>query len=109
MIGKGSAVRIVLFVVAALLVWRFTAPQDNTSEETELLRRLDEEKKTCLWRKGLESDGVLGDRETFSTFNCPLRDREETYPRDLCTVHVLYLNHTARTFMARTPADTTSR
>ena len=106
--GKTSLLaRVALFVGALLLTWRLLSTRDNTKEDKYLLQQLDEEKKACLWRKGLENDRLLGDERTFSTFNCPVG--QEAYPSDLCTVHLVYLNHTERAVMARTPAATTSR
>ena len=98
--------RIALVVTATLLVWRVYEDSDTPSRESELLRRLEDENKACLVRKGLDSSEVLGGDLTYSTLNCPLG--EEAYPRDLCTVHVIYLNHTERRFVARTPTQTTS-
>ena len=105
--GKVSAAKLALLVVAAMLLWRFNAINDTSLEDTELQSRLESEKRTCLWRKGLEENRILGDRSTFSTFNCPVG--LEAYPQDLCTAHVLYLNHTERKFVARTPSDHSSR
>lgn len=105
--GKAPVTKIVLLVAATLLIWRIYVGNDASEEEKELLRQLEDEKKMCLWRKGLESSSVLGDEQSFSTFNCPLG--EEAYPPNLCTAHVIYLNHTEKRFVARTPSDLTSR
>lgn len=108
--GKATAAKVCLLVAAALIIWRLLGSHRTTSEEEELSNRLEEEKKLCLWRKGLDSSRLLGNDQTFSTFNCPLGTGQEVvYPRDLCTAHMLYLDHTERRFVARLPADVASR
>lgn len=106
MCRKVPVTKAALFVTVTLLLWRLFGDRDRTAEE-ELLTRLEEEKKTCLWRKGLEGGGVFGDDHTFSTFHCPVG--EEAYPRNLCTAHFIFLNHSEKRFVARTPTDLTSR
>ena len=107
--GKATAAKVCLLVAAALLIWRFNGNHRTILEENELLDRLEEEKKLCLWRKGLDSSRLLGNDQTFSTFNCPLGTGQEIYPRDLCTAHMLYLDHAEQRFVARLPADVASR
>lgn len=69
--------------------------------------RLEEGKKACLWRKGLGFDSTLGDESTYSTFNCPAG--HEAYPHDLCTAHLVYLNHSDKSFGARMPTSSSIR
>ena len=107
MVGKSSLAKIALLVGALLLVRHFYLTKDSSGGDEVLMQRLEDERRACLWRKGLETGRVLGDRQSFSTFNCPVG--QEAYPHDLCTAHLLYLNHTARSFVARTPAAETGR
>ena len=107
LVGKVTVTKIAVLFGAILILWRLYGSWEPPAQSEKLLKRLEEEKRACIWRQGLETGRVLGDRQTFSTFNCP--QGQEAYPRDLCTAHILYLNHTERKFVARTPADLTSR
>jgi hypothetical protein len=108
--GKAAAAKVGLLVAAAILIWLMYGDHRTTPEEKELVERLEEERRLCLWRKGLDSSRVLGNDQTFSTFNCPLGTAgQDAYPRDLCTAHMLYLDHTEKRFVARLPADVASR
>ena len=103
----GRLAKALMVTVAILLVWRFYFTRDSSDEDETLSHRLEDEKKACLWRKGLEPGRVLGDQQSFSTFNCPVG--QEAYPSNLCTAHLVYLNHTDRAFVARTPAASAGR
>ena len=107
MVQFGRIAKVVVLTVAGVLVWRYYFTRDPSKGDVDVLQRVEEERKACLWRKGLESGRVLGDERTFSTFNCPVG--QEAHPSDLCTAHLVYLNHTERAFVARTPAPTTDR
>ena len=105
---KAAVTKVALVVAGALLLWHFYLDRDTTSPigEEELVR-LEKEENACLWRKGLEAGSVLGDEHVFSTFNCPVG--EDIYPQGLCTTHLVFLDHSEKRFVARTPADMTSR
>ena len=105
--GKATVTKAAIFAGAVLLVWRLYACWGADDGDEKLLKRLEDGRRACVWRQGLEAGRVLGDRQTFSTFNCP--QGQEAYPQDLCTVHVLYFNHTERKFVAKTPNDMKSR
>jgi hypothetical protein len=107
MVQFGRLAKATVLSVAALLVWRYYLTWDTSDGDVDLLQRLEDERKACLWRKGLESSRVLGDGHTFSTLNCPVG--QEAHPSHLCTAHLVYLNHTEKAFVARTPAASTTR
>ena len=107
MVQLGRLAKATVLSVAALLVWRYYLTWDTSDGGVDLLQRLEDERKACLWRKGLESSRVLGDGHTFSTLNCPVG--QEAHPSHLCTAHLVYLNHTEKAFVARTPAASTTR
>lgn len=108
MCRKVPVTKTALLVTGTLLLWRFFLDRDTTVRPSEEeLTRLEKEKNACLWRRGLEAGSVLGDDHVFSTFNCPVD--EDTYPRGLCTAHSVFLNHSEKRFVARTPTDLTSR
>ena len=80
-----------------LLLYHFTQPlpcwlPGERSRSTETAGR-------CLLQQGLEESGYLASDKVFSHFACPLGGPR--YPRNLCTISPVFLNHSARSFVAR--------
>ena len=93
--------------LTACLLGQVARDYGRPIEDSQPLARLEEEKKRCLLRRGLDSSGVMENNETYSSLLCPSGDG--VYPADLCTVRSIYLNHDARKFVARVPPEMTSR
>ena len=100
-------IKLALFAILALLLWQVCRDYGTPREENKLLVALEAETRRCLLRRGLDSSGVLGSNVTYSTLFCPKGDG--VYPRDLCTAHTIYLNHSERRFIARTTLEMASR
>ena len=104
---KLTVIKLALIAILALLLWQVYRDYGAPREDNKLLAVLEEETRRCLLRRGLDSNGVLGSNVTYSTLFCPKGDG--VYPRDLCTAHTIYLNHSERRFVARATVEMTSR
>ena len=72
----------------------------------DLLLQLEKERKNCLYRQGVDLSGRLApSNDTHSQFSCGARQ----YPASLCTVNLLYLNHSDRRFVTRVKDSYTAR
>ena len=74
-------------------------------EKKEVRVLLERERKRCLFKQGADPGGYLGDSSAHSEFRCaPGR-----YPSGLCTISLLYINHSERRFVARGKGEHVSR
>ena len=58
---------------------------------------LERELDRCIHQQGPDPGGRFGEKDVVSRFVCP----PGGYPAGLCSVGPLYLNHTAKKFVAR--------
>ena len=88
-----------------LLLWLIYNSLIAPVEQQEARVLLERERKRCLFKQGADPGGYLSDNSAHSEFRCaPGR-----YPSGLCTVSLLYLNHSERRFVARAKGQHASR
>ena len=105
------ATKLALAITATALVWQLYSQYGIQSREKEFIRLLNEERESCLVTKGLPSNGVMGTSATYSSLHCPVQVGlgDAAFPKELCTAHVIYLNHSEQKFVVRMPVELTSR
>ncbi len=96
-----ALLKLTLVLCSLLLLWLgFGYVFSGSVSRREVRRDGPEEERRCLYRQGLSpaAYGHLAENDTYSQFFCGTG----TYPAGLCTVHLAYLSHGERRFVART-------
>ena len=101
---RSVLIKLALVVCLLPLLWLGyeTLPRDDLQKTRNLL---EEERKRCLYRQGLDPSGYLASNSSYSQFSC----NTEQYPGGLCTVNLLYLSHDEKKFIVRGREQSLSR